>query len=178
MSISLVMENLRHRPHQPISLPQPLEVAQLPTPALVLNRPALERNIAAMAAFLKSHGKGFRPHAKTHKCPLICHLQMQAGAVGVCVAKPGEAVAHAAAGVDNILITSPVTTSAKAEIIAELAQQITGLTVVVDSVEGVDALTGCLEAGTDIGVLIDLDGSDDSMAEELTSENAATTACE
>jgi D-serine deaminase-like pyridoxal phosphate-dependent protein len=41
------------------------------TPALVLDFPALMRNIAGMAAFASAHGIGRRPHAKTHKSPAI-----------------------------------------------------------------------------------------------------------
>ena len=40
---------------------------ELNTPVLVIDRPALERNIARMAAFAASKGVKLRPHAKTHK---------------------------------------------------------------------------------------------------------------
>ena len=62
-------------------------VSELPTPALVLERSILQRNIESMRDFLAAEGKGFRPHSKTHKCPVIAKLQMEAGAVGVCAAK-------------------------------------------------------------------------------------------
>src|SRR5262249_60691060 len=81
---------------------------ELNTPALVIDRAALERNIAAMAAFAKANGIALRPHAKTHKSVDIAKLQIAAGAVGVCCAKLGEAEALAEAGVQTILITSPV----------------------------------------------------------------------
>ncbi len=157
MSIPLVLEQLRSRSHEAVMLEEPVPTSELPTPALLLNRPALERNISAMATYLESHGKGFRPHAKTHKCPLICQRQIAAGAVGICVAKVGEAVAHAAAGIESILITSPVTTAPKAAVIADLARQISGLSVVVDSMAGVDVLAAQLDASSPVAVLIDLD---------------------
>ncbi len=157
MSIPLVLEQLRSRSHEPVVLAEPIALSELPTPALVLNRPALERNISTMAGFLESHGKGFRPHAKTHKCPLICQRQIAAGAVGVCVAKVGEAVAHAAAGIESILITSPVTTAPKAAVVAELARHVSGLSIVVDSQAGVDVLAAHLDPSSQMGVMIDLD---------------------
>ncbi len=159
MSIPFVLEQLRSRSHEAVMLEEPLAPGELPTPALLLNRPALERNIRAMATYLESQGKGFRPHAKTHKCPLICQRQIAAGAVGICVAKVGEAVAHAAAGIESILITSPVTTAPKAAVIADLARQISGLSVVVDSMAGVDVLAAQLDASNPVAVLIDLDVS-------------------
>ena len=61
-----------------------------------------------MAAYVKAAGKKLRPHAKTHKCPEIARRQVAAGAVGVCVAKVGEAEVMAAAGIRNILITTEV----------------------------------------------------------------------
>ena len=159
MSIPLVLDHLRSRPHAAVPLADPIPVHELPTPALVLNRPALQRNIAAMADFLGQHGKGFRPHAKTHKCPLICAEQLAAGAVGVCVAKVGEAAAHAAAGIESILITSPVTTPPKAAVVAELALTTPDLMIVVDSGAGFDALAAALDPAAQLKVLIDLDVS-------------------
>ena len=122
MSSKILLDQIRSRPFSAVTLEQALPVSELPTPALVLDKAALQRNIAKMATFLSSRGKGFRPHAKTHKCPLICHEQLKAGAVGVCVAKVGEAVALVQAGVEKILITSPVTTPLKANIVAELSR--------------------------------------------------------
>src|SRR6185312_6094469 len=81
------------------------------TPALVIDRDALERNIAAMASFAKAQGVALRPHAKTHKSADIAKLQLKAGALGVCCAKLGEGEALADGGIETILITSPVVTS-------------------------------------------------------------------
>lgn len=159
MKLPFILERIQQRPHQAIELDEPLCIDELPTPALVLRRSALQRNIATMAQFLGSHNKGFRPHAKTHKCPLICHEQLAAGAVGVCVAKVGEAAAMIAGGVQDILITSPITTPLKANIVGELAKQAAGLHLVVDSQYGLDVLQGALPQETRLGVLIDLDVS-------------------
>ena len=92
----------------------------LNTPALVVDLDALERNIATMAAFARAAGVTLRPHAKTHKSAAIARLQIAAGAVGVCCAKLGEAEALTDAGVDGILITSPVV---GAPAVARLAAQ-------------------------------------------------------
>ena len=60
-------------------------VAAIDTPALVIDLDAMERNLARMAAFARTHGVRLRPHAKMHKSAFIARLQMRAGAVGVCV---------------------------------------------------------------------------------------------
>lgn len=155
--MSFALDWVRSRPNQRRPLTEPLPVEALPTPALVLNRAAMQRNIARMAKFLGEHGKGFRPHAKTHKCPLICAEQLAAGAVGVCVAKLGEAAAMIHAGISNVLITSPVTTSSKAGIVAELAGLSDELHIVVDSAAGLQVLQSALDEGAQLGVIIDLD---------------------
>ena len=83
----------------------PFPRADLPTPALVLDRAALERNIARMAAFAAARGLALRPHAKTHRSADIGRLQVAAGAVGLCCAKLGEADALAAEGLANLHLT-------------------------------------------------------------------------
>ena len=56
---------------------------------------------------------GFRPHAKTHKCPEIARRQIAAGARGICVATVPEAEALAAAGIRGMLLTSPIVDAGK-----------------------------------------------------------------
>jgi 3-hydroxy-D-aspartate aldolase len=80
--------------------------ADLPTPALILELDAFERNVAKMAGFVEAQGRALRPHAKTHKCPQIARLLMEKGAVGACAAKISEAEALAEGGVSGLLVTS------------------------------------------------------------------------
>jgi 3-hydroxy-D-aspartate aldolase len=130
----------------------------LNTPALVIDRDALQRNIEAMAAFGRGAGMALRPHAKTHKSVEIARLQMAAGAVGVCCAKLGEAEALAAGGINNILITSPVVTPQAIERLIALNARIGDLRVVADNPENVDALAAAAEiAEQPLNVLVDID---------------------
>jgi D-serine deaminase-like pyridoxal phosphate-dependent protein len=80
----------------------------LPTPALVVDAAALERNVAAMAASSAARGMALRPHAKTHKCAEVAALQLAAGAVGLSVATLGEAEAFAGAGVGDLFVAYPL----------------------------------------------------------------------
>src|SRR2546429_4069485 len=66
-------------------------VAEVETPALIIDLDALDRNIAKMAEFAKVAGVRVRPHAKTHKSTAIALRQIALGAVGQCVQKVGEA---------------------------------------------------------------------------------------
>ena len=114
----------------------------LPTPALVLDPAALDRNIAAMAAFARDRGVALRPHAKTHKSGEIARRQIAAGAVGICCAKLGEAEALAADGVGDIHLTSPVVTPGGIARLAALAERIR-LSVIADHPDNARALAGC-----------------------------------
>ena len=127
------------------------------TPALVIDLDAMERNLAAMAAFARAHGLRLRPHAKMHKSGAIARLQIQAGAVGVCVQKVGEAQALADAGVTDIYISNEVVDSAKLARVAALAGRIR-LAIAVDSALGVDRLAAALKAvGTTLDVFVEID---------------------
>jgi hypothetical protein len=132
---------------------------QLNTPVLVVDRSALSANIATMAAFAASKGLKLRPHAKTHKSADIARLQLEAGAVGLCCAKIGEAEALAAQGVSGgLLITSPVVSAPAIARLAALNLTTEGLKVVVDHPDNVAALgAASASAGKPLEVLIDLD---------------------
>jgi len=128
---------------------------ELNTPALVIDRDALERNIARMADFARASGVALRPHAKTHKSVDIARLQMKAGAVGVCCAKLGEAEALADGGIEQILITSPVVSApAIARLVA--LNRLVSLKVAVDNPANVLALSKAI--GSDrLDIIIDID---------------------
>lgn len=155
-SFDLALAEIRRRDFQPMKLDEPVEIDELPTPALLLDEQALQRNIDKMAGFLGGRGKGFRPHGKTHKCPLIAHRQRAAGAVGVCVAKVSEAVAMVHAGIDDVLVTSPITNLAKARILADLAES-ARISIVVDQLQGVELLAQAAADGGRLGVVADID---------------------
>ena len=99
-----------------------------------------------MADFLGARGKGFRPHAKTHKCPQVAQRQLAAGAVGICAAKVSEAIVLTRAGVGPILVTSPVTTRQKADLVTALVAGGAKIQLVVDSELGATVLDASARA--------------------------------
>jgi D-serine deaminase-like pyridoxal phosphate-dependent protein len=134
---------------------QPGSRERIPTPAAVLDLDAFEGNLAGMAARAKAAGLALRPHAKSHKCAAVALRQIEAGAVGICCAKLAEAEAMAAAGVDAILVTSPIAGAAQAERAAKLAQDVADFRIVVDHPDGAAEL-GAAAQGP-IQVLVDVD---------------------
>ncbi|QNQ11629.1 DSD1 family PLP-dependent enzyme [Sphingomonas alpina] len=132
--------------------------AALNTPVLVIDRDALDRNIARMADFASAKGVKLRPHAKTHKSLDIARLQLAAGAVGICCAKLGEAEALTESGeIGNVLITSPVVSAPAIARLKTLHDRIADLMVVVDHPDNVRALAAVFSADRPLGVLIDID---------------------
>lgn len=131
---------------------------ELATPALVLDLPALERNIAAMQAHCQRAGLKLRPHAKTHKSAAIARRQMEAGAIGQCCAKLGEAEALAEAGIDGLLVTSPIVAAQGFKRIAMLNAKLTEFMVVADSNHCVDGYArAARDGGKRLKVLVDVD---------------------
>jgi len=128
---------------------------QLNTPVLIVDREALDRNLARMAEYARAHQVALRPHAKTHKSVEIARRQVAAGAIGICCAKLGEAEALADGGITNLLITSPVVSEPGIRRLMELNRRSEGLIVVVDHPENAAALAAA--ADRPLGVLVDID---------------------
>ncbi|WP_309092822.1 alanine racemase [Phenylobacterium sp.] len=134
---------------------QPGSRHRIPTPAAVLDLDAFEANVALMAERARQAGLALRPHAKSHKCAWVARQQIEAGAVGVCCAKLAEAEALAAAGVDGILVTSPIVGEAPAHRAAALAARLSDIRIVLDHPDAAAEL-GAAARGP-IQVLIDVD---------------------
>lgn len=58
---------------------RPRTIAEIPTPALVVDVPAMERNIRRMTAFFAQGPCRLRPHFKAHKTLQIARRQLAAG---------------------------------------------------------------------------------------------------
>ena len=130
----------------------------LNTPALVVDVAALDRNIAAMAAFAAGAGVKLRPHVKTHKSADIARRQIAAGALGVCCAKLGEAEALADAGIEGLLITSPVVGQPAVERLVALAARAPSLTAACDHPDAVASIGAASKAaGARLTLLVDID---------------------
>lgn len=125
----------------------------------MLDRPALDRNIAAMATHARATGVALRPHVKTHKSVAIARRQVAAGALGVSCVTLGEAEIMVRAGIPGVHLTSPPVTAAKLARLAVLARAPRrGLSVVVDHADTIAALSAALrDAPAPLAVLVDVD---------------------
>ena len=135
----------------------PSSLDTIDTPALIVDVDRLEGNIARWAAFAREAGVKLRPHGKTHKCVEIARRQVSAGAVGLTLAKIGEAEVMARAGVRDIFLAYEVIGGPKLPRLIALAREIR-LRVGIDSADGAGALARAAEdAGITLDVLIEVD---------------------
>ncbi len=126
------------------------------TPAIVIDEAIVDRNLSRMAAYLAQHNIALRPHTKTHKSIEMARRQMACGAIGLTVAKVGEAEGMAEA-CEEILMAYPAVDRARCARLAALATK-KRILVAVDSEFALAALSeSALAAGSIIGVLVDLD---------------------
>ena len=82
-----------------------MRLADLPTPALLIDEAALEHNLAEMARALP--GSRLRPHVKAHKCTALARRQARAGHESFTCATIRECEGMAAAGLGADLSRFP-----------------------------------------------------------------------
>lgn len=107
------------RPPAEIGMP----LAAVDTPALLLDLEAFDRNLARLAQAVASSSVRLRPHAKTHKCPIIAMRQLAHGAVGVCCQKVSEAEVLVYGGVPDVLVSNEIVGTTKIARLVALAAQ-------------------------------------------------------
>jgi D-serine deaminase-like pyridoxal phosphate-dependent protein len=132
-------------------------LSEIDTPALLLRRPRLERNIAKMADRFRDAPVRLRPHFKSNKCVHIARLQLTAGAVGITCAKLGEAEVLADGGVTDILIANQIVGPIKIARLMELCRR-ADVMVAVDDAGNVAALSvAATAADVELRVLVEVD---------------------
>src|SRR5262245_21085635 len=130
--------------------------AELDTPCTLIAAEVVGHNIARMADYCQQHGIALRPHTKTHKSKRIARMQLDAGAAGLTVAKPGEADVMSELGAE-ILVAYPSVTAASLKAI-ERTLDSANVIVALDSPEAVDRLEDALAGSSRrAGVLVDID---------------------
>jgi len=131
---------------------------QLDTPVAIVDLDILRRNIKNMAGFAGKAGVNLRPHVKTHKIPAIAHKQIDAGAIGVTVAKLGEAEVMAAGGIKDIFIAYQIVGKNRTERLINLTRQVR-ISVAVDNLKVAAAISSAAKkrkAKIDVIMMVDM----------------------
>lgn len=134
-----------------------MTVAEIDTPALIVDLDVMERNLARVAGYAAEHGLRLRPHTKTHKSVLIGKRQLALGAAGLTVAKVSEAEVMTDTGTGDLLVAYPVIGHSKLERLMRIAAT-TAVTVALDSIFAARQLSDAARAGqVEVGVLAEVD---------------------
>ncbi|MDZ7706405.1 MAG: alanine racemase [Trueperaceae bacterium] len=99
-------------------------LSAIPTPAAIVDEGRLDANLDRAQAYADANDVALRPHAKTHKSPALAREQIARGAVGICVAKLGEAETFAAAGIDDLVMANTTFGAENARRAARLAARV------------------------------------------------------
>jgi D-serine deaminase-like pyridoxal phosphate-dependent protein len=131
-------------------------LSDLPTPQVLVDLARAQRNIARVQAMAAAAGTALRPHAKTHKSPIVARWQIERGAIGVCCAKVGEAEVFAAAGITNIRLPYPVNPSNAPRLLAVMDRA--AVSIIVDHLDVAAGWSEAMQrAGRTLDVLVKVD---------------------
>src|SRR5690625_2130887 len=111
-------------------------------PVCVLQKSALDHNLAWMARLLKEQGILFAPHGKTTMSPQLFSMQLDAGAWGITLATPFQIQVARQAGIQRIVLANQlIGKNAIAFIVNELNKDDDfDFYCLVDSIQGVNIL--------------------------------------
>lgn len=131
--------------------------ALVETPALLLDRARMDRNIARMRTHLASLGVRMRPHVKTSKCLEVARRLFDDGRGPITVSTLREARFFLEHGFTDILYGVAIAPNKFAQA-AELQRMGASLTLILDSLETARLLAGhALSQGQDFDVLLEID---------------------
>lgn len=135
-----------------------LDKYELDTPSLLIDLEIMDRNISAMADYYEGVRVDLRPHVKPHKCPIIAHKQLEAGAIGITCQKLGEAEVMASAGIRNILIANQIANKQKLHRLIGLARH-SDVIVGVDSLKNARQISNAAsERGIKVNIAMEISG--------------------
>src|SRR6476661_8436859 len=127
------------------------------TPALIVDLPRVERNLAEMARRMAGLPAALRPHAKIHKSPILGQMQLDAGGIGLTTATVWEASAMIDAGLSDVLVANQVVGAVKAAELARIAREGHVIVAIDSPANAAELEVAATEAGAEIDVLVELD---------------------
>jgi D-serine deaminase-like pyridoxal phosphate-dependent protein len=134
-----------------------MHYTELSTPALAIDLDILERNLDRMAKLCREQSVGLRPHIKTHKTPEVGKMQLERGAIGLTVAKVGEAEVFAEAGFEDILVAFPIFGAEKLRRLATIGRHCRLLVSLDHEATARELSQAAASQQATIGVLVEFD---------------------
>ena len=162
------------------------KLSEVDTPALIVSRPALQRNLQRLQDFVDNHNNDqdnnnnnkkkkkltYRPHMKTHKCPNVANLQINNyNAQGVCVQVLDEAEAMIENGIKDVFLSNSCIGHKKIKRLCDLAKK-GQVSVVVDNFDNLQDIVKMTElTNTRIDVLIEVNAGQNRCGIDVVDDN-------
>ena len=144
-----------------------IQITEIDTPSIIVDLNIAEENIKKMQNFANDNSVSMRPHSKTNKSPYWAKKQIEAGAIGICCAKLGEAEMMAAGGVKEILIPNQIVTPEKIKRLVEVNKK-SKVMIAVENYDNVSKLSEEFEKNSmKLGVIIEVNVGMDRCGVEL-----------
>ncbi len=132
-----------------------MNISNIETPALIVDKKILLKNMKVMDNIISGTNLKLRPHYKSHKCSELAQLQIKNGAKGMTCSKLSEAIDLCDCGIEDILIANQITDAKKIRRLADLAG-CCHLTVCVDDENNIKELSKAAKnSGTTIYCMVE-----------------------
>ena len=126
------------------------------TPFMVVDIDQTKKNIMKLQKIADENNKRLRPHSKTHKSPEIAKMEMEGGAIGVCIQKTAEAEVMFFGGVKNLLLSNE-TFGNKFLRLGRLISMGSNLLIAVDNIPSIEQFAkACKYFGIEGNILLDI----------------------
>ena len=137
-----------------------MQLADIETPALLLDTPKMDANIARMRARMRQLGVAFRPHLKTCKSIDVARRMFDGGTGAITVSTLKEAEYFFGHGVTDILYAVGITPG-KLDHVAQLRARGADLKIILDNQEAAAAVAAhAARSGAALPALIEIDSDD------------------
>tara|TARA_E500000331_G_scaffold193508_1_gene186035 strand:+ start:611 stop:1771 length:1161 start_codon:yes stop_codon:yes gene_type:complete len=144
-----------------------IKITEIDTPSIVVDLNIAEDNIKKMQSFANDNNVSMRPHSKTNKSPFWAKKQVDAGAIGICCAKLGEAEMMASGGIQEILIPNQIVTEQKIKRLVDVNKK-SKVMVAVENKDNVSDLSHHFEKNSmKLSVIIEVNVGMDRCGVEL-----------
>ena len=135
-------------------------LADLETPALILDTPKMDANIARMRARMRALGVAFRPHLKTCKSIDVARRMFDGGSGAITVSTLKEAEYFFGHGFTDILYAVGITPG-KLDHVAQLRTRGADLKIILDNQEAATAVAAHVrQSGAALPTLIEIDSDE------------------
>ena len=135
-------------------------LADIETPALILDAPKMDANIGRMRARMRQLGVAFRPHLKTCKSIDVARRMFDGGTGAITVSTLKEAEYFFGHGFTDILYAVGITL-AKLDHVAQLRERGADLKIILDNSEAAHAVAAHVrQSGAALPTLIEIDSDD------------------